>query len=94
MEQDKIEDENNLYSKVKRYSQIRGNSKLHPTQKPVELIQEILKVSSNEGDTVLDLFAGSFSTGVACKEMKRNCLGFEIDEKNYNISINRIENVS
>jgi DNA modification methylase len=90
----KIEDENNLYSKVKRYSQIRGNSKLHPTQKPVELIQEILKVSSNEGDTVLDLFAGSFSTGVACKEMKRNCLGFEIDEKNYNISINRIENVS
>jgi DNA modification methylase len=87
----KIEEENNLYSKVKRYSQVRGNTKLHPTQKPVELIKEIIKVSSNTNDFILDLFAGSFSTGIACLDLNRKCIGFELDENYFKISEERIK---
>ena len=87
----KIEEENNLYSKVKRYSQVRGNAKLHPTQKPVELIKEIIKVSSNTNDFILDLFAGSFSTGIACLDLNRKCIGFELDENYFKISEERIK---
>ena len=87
----KIEEENHLYSKVKKYSQIRGKSKLHPTQKPVELLKEIIKVSSNENDLILDLFAGSFSTGIACLETNRKCIGFELDENYFKISKERIK---
>ena len=87
----KIEEENNLYSKVKKYSQVRGSTKLHPTQKPVELIKEIIKVSSNVNDLILDFFAGSFSTGISCLDLDRNCIGFEIDENYFKISEERIK---
>ena len=87
----KIEGENYLYSKVKKYPQIRGKTKLHPTQKPVELIKEIIKVSSNENDLILDLFAGSFSTGIACLETNRKCIGYELDENYFNIANERMK---
>lgn len=66
----------------------------HPTQKPLELIELLVKTYSNEGDTVLDFTMGSGTTGVACKKLNRNFIGIEIDEKYYNISKERIERES
>lgn len=67
-------------------------SELHPTQKPVELLKYLIEKSSNENDTVLDPFMGSGSTGVAAKELNRNFIGMELDEKYFNIAKERIEN--
>jgi site-specific DNA-methyltransferase (adenine-specific) len=63
----------------------------HITPKPVDLLQHIIKTSSNEGDTVLDCFMGSGSTGVACMNTNRKFIGIEIDEKYFNIAKERIE---
>lgn len=63
---------------------------LHPTQKPVALLEYLIKTYSNEGDVVLDFTAGSFSTGVACLNTNRKFLGIEMDEKYFNIGVNRI----
>jgi site-specific DNA-methyltransferase (adenine-specific) len=67
------------------------HSKLHPTEKPQKLLQHILKLSSNEGDTVLDFCFGSGSTGVACKNLNRNFIGIELDKDYYDIAKKRIE---
>lgn len=67
--------------------------KLHPTQKPLDLLEYLVKTYSNEGDTVLDFTMGSGTTGVACKKLNRNFIGIEIDEKYYNIAKNRLEDV-
>jgi site-specific DNA-methyltransferase (adenine-specific) len=53
----------------------------HPTQKPQDICQRIIKASSNENDNVLIPFAGSGSEIVGCKELKRNCIAFEIESK-------------
>jgi site-specific DNA-methyltransferase (adenine-specific) len=53
----------------------------HPTEKPVNLISYLIEKSSNENDIVLDTFAGSFSTALACKQKNRNFICFEIDEE-------------
>ena len=65
--------------------------RLHPSQKPVELMERMIKNSTTEGDTVLDPFAGSGSTGVACVNTNRNFIGFELDEKFFEISKRRID---
>ncbi|WP_240078172.1 DNA-methyltransferase [Enterococcus gallinarum] len=70
----------------------RNNGKQHPTQKPNDLMERIIKTSSNQGDTVLDLFMGSGSTGVACKNLNRKFIGMELDETYFNIAKERIEN--
>ena len=49
----------------------------HPSQKPEALLERIIKASTNEGDTVLDLFAGSFSLGIVCKRLNRKYIGIE-----------------
>ena len=67
-------------------------SKKHPTEKPIELMELLIKNSSNEGDLVIDPFMGAGSTGVACKNTNRNFIGIEIDEKYFNIAKERIEN--
>tara|TARA_R110002096_G_scaffold416707_1_gene619994 strand:+ start:45 stop:986 length:942 start_codon:yes stop_codon:yes gene_type:complete len=64
----------------------------HPTQKPVLLLQDLIKTFSNEGDTVVDLTMGSGSTGEACVETKRNFIGIEMDENYFNIATKRINN--
>ena len=72
-------------------SLVSGNEKTaHTTQKPVWLMGEILKVLSNEGDTVFDPFMGSGSTGVACKELNRNFIGIELDKQYFDIAESRI----
>jgi DNA modification methylase len=66
----------------------------HPTIKPLELVKRHLLHSTNEGDTVLDCFMGSGTTGVACKELNRNFIGIEIDDEYYNIAKNRINGIT
>lgn len=68
-----------------------GRNKLHPTQKPLELIEKLVLASSNEGDTVLDPCMGSGTTGVACKKNNRRFIGIEMDREFYNIASHRIE---
>ena len=62
----------------------------HPTQKPVALLEYLIKTYTNEGDTVLDNCMGSGSTGVACVNTGRNFIGIELDEGYFNIASNRI----
>ena len=54
---------------------------MHPTMKPIDLIEKALKKSSKDNDIVLDLFGGSGSTLIACEELKRKCYMMELDEK-------------
>ena len=66
-------------------------NKLHPTQKPVALMEYLIKTYTNEGETVLDFAMGSGTTGVACKNLNRNFIGIELDEAYYNKAKERIE---
>ena len=66
---------------------VRGG---HPTQKPVALMEYLIKTYTNEGETVLDFTAGSFTTGVACKNTNRSFIGIELDEHYFEIGKNRI----
>ena len=66
----------------------RGN--LHPTQKPVALIEYLIKTYTNEGETVLDNCMGSGTTGVACKNLNRKFIGIELDDKYFEIASKRI----
>ena len=65
---------------------------LHPTQKPVALLEYLIKTYTKEGETVLDNCMGSGSTGVACKNLNRGFIGIEKDDNYFNIAKNRIEN--
>ena len=65
-------------------------SNLHPTQKPVALLEELIKTFSNEGDLILDNCMGSGSTAIACINTNRNYIGFENNKQYYDISIERI----
>lgn len=77
--------------KTKRYSIITNKmNKLHPTQKPLALIKELVEVHTKEDAIVLDPFAGSGTTGVACVELNRNFIGMEIDEKFHKVALDRI----
>ena len=67
-----------------------GRNKQHPTQKPVELMEYLIKTYTNEGETVLDFTMGSGSTGVAAKNLNRDFIGIELDEKYFNIAKERI----
>ena len=66
---------------------------LHPTQKPVDLLEYLIKTYTKEGDLVLDFTMGSGSTGVACINSNREFIGIELDEKYFNIAKERLENV-
>jgi site-specific DNA-methyltransferase (adenine-specific) len=63
------------------YSGGLGKNKIHPTQKPVEILEYFIELCSNPGDLVLDTFAGSGSTGVAAKNTGRDCILVERDAK-------------
>lgn len=66
-------------------------STVHPTQKPIALVEYLIKTYSNECDLILDSCMGSGTTGVGCKNLNRDFIGIELDEKYYNIAKNRIE---
>ena len=65
----------------------------HPTEKPEKLIERIILIGSKKGDTILDPFMGSGTTGVVAKKHKRNFIGFEIDDKYFNIAKKRVEKI-
>ena len=65
--------------------------KIHPTEKPVELLEYFIELLSNKDDTVLDTFAGSGSTGAACIKTSRNCILIERDKKMYTAMRSRID---
>ena len=67
--------------------------KLHPVQKPIKLLEWLIKTYSNKDDLILDNCMGSGSTGVACLNTGRNFIGIELDEKYFNIAKQRIESI-
>ena len=69
----------------------KDGKKIHPTQKPVALMEYMIKTYTNEGETVLDFTMGSGTTGVACVNLGRSFIGIEMDENYFNIASNRIE---
>lgn len=74
------------------FSNANVRGRLHSTQKPVPLMEYLIKTYTNEGETVLDNVMGSGTTGVACKNLNRNFIGMELDEDYFNIAKERIEN--
>ena len=70
---------------------IRDKEKIHPTQKPVALIQYIIRTYSNEGDTILDNCMGSGTTAIAAIREKRNFIGFELNKEYYDKACKRIK---
>jgi len=74
-----LEENKDVWVFPKPQSNYSKDKKYHSTQKPLELISRIIKMFSNEGDVVLDAFLGSGTTMVACRNLKRNCIGIEIN---------------
>jgi len=70
---------------------IKTERGLHPTQKPVALMEYLIKTYTNENETVLDFTAGSFTTGVACVNLNRKFIGVEMDKNYFDIGVNRIK---
>ena len=66
---------------------------IHPTQKPVKLLEWLIKTYTNENDLVLDNCMGSGSTGIACINTNRNFIGYELDEKYFEIARKRLYNI-
>ena len=74
-------------------SNANQKGKVHPTQKPVALLEYLIKTYTNEGDLVLDFTMGSGSTGVAALNTNRRFVGIELDEKYFNIAVERLKNI-
>lgn len=72
------------------FKQVLKN-RVHPTQKPIDILEYLIKTYTLEGETVLDFTMGSGSTGIACKNLNRNFIGIEKDDKYFEIAKNRIE---
>lgn len=75
---------------IQFFSSGRQQDSLHPTQKPVALMEYLIKTYTNEGENVLDFTMGSGTTGVACVNTSRNFIGIELDKDYFNIAENRI----
>ena len=84
----------NYPNNVLMYANEASSNKLryHPTQKPVALLEYLIRTYTNEGETVLDFTMGSGSTGVACVNTGRKFIGIELEEKYFNIAKERIKN--
>ena len=82
----------NLLTYNNRKGELNSTKRLHPTQKPVDLLEWLIKTYTNECETVLDNCMGSGSTGVACANTNRKFIGIELEENYFNIAKERIEN--
>ena len=78
-------------SDVLYFQNVIGKNAIHPTQKPVPLLEYLIQTYTGVGDVVLDNVMGSGSTGVACVNTGRKFIGIELDEKYYSIAYNRIK---
>ena len=83
--------ENKRYpTTIKRFNSVpNSKGRLHPTQKPTDLLEYLIKTYTKENDTVLDFTMGSGSTGVACQNTNRNFIGIELDKEYYDIAVGR-----
>ena len=91
-----VKQENKIYTEkyptnLLTFSNANQKGKLHPTQKPVALLEYLIKTYTQENETILDFTFGSCSTGVACLNTNRKFLGIEMDEGYFEVSKNRIE---
>ena len=85
-------DDGTRYPKqVLRFNRVDKRHYVHPTQKPVDLCEYLIKTYTNEGDIVLDNCMGSGTTGVACKNLNRKFIGIELDEEYFKIAEQRIK---
>jgi DNA modification methylase len=75
---------------ILQFNRVSPAANIHPTEKPLDLLEYLIKKSSNENDKILDPFAGGGSTLIACKNTNRLATGIEIEEKYYNLIKNRI----
>ncbi|MBL4951121.1 site-specific DNA-methyltransferase [Neobacillus sp. YIM B02564] len=75
------------------YPVVNHKKRIHPTQKPVELLEEIIKIHSNENDIILDCFMGSASTAVASTLQNRKWVGFELEREYYELANKRLEQI-
>lgn len=73
-----------------RVGELNSLNRLHPTQKPLELMKYLIKTYSNEDDVVMDNCMGSNTTGLACKELNRQYIGIEKDKNYYDVSVSRV----
>jgi site-specific DNA-methyltransferase (adenine-specific) len=90
----RTENFNDGYDKFFLIPKVRQNSEEynnHPTKKPTDLMAHLVKLITFEGQTLLDPFSGSGSTGVACIQNKRNYIGYELEKEYYDISIRRLQ---
>ena len=82
---------NSLYNRVKKSAPVNGTEKIHPTEKPVSIVQEFVLLNTQEGGTVLDPYIGSGTTAVACIKEKRHFIGFELNKEYYDKACKRIK---
>lgn len=80
----------NYENTIFEYPIVNGKNRLHKTQKPIKLIEDLIKIHTEENDIVFDPFMGSGSTAIACLNTNRNYIGSELDEKYCDIANNRI----
>ena len=76
---------------VQLFNNEANNKRLHPTQKPVALMEYLIRTYTNEGETVLDNCAGSFTTAIACLNTKRSFIGIEKDAHYFQVGKDRVE---
>lgn len=82
----------NAHCKNTVFKHPNGSRKIHPTQKNVNLFEELITDNTNENEIVFDPFMGSGTTGVACLNTNRKFVGIELDENYFNLAKERIEN--
>ena len=78
---------------VIKFKTDKQKSAIHPTQKPVALMEYLISTYTNENELVLDFTMGSGSTGVACKNLNRDFIGIELDKGYYDIAVDRIKGI-
>lgn len=76
---------------ILKFKKLHSSKMLHPTEKPVSLLEYLIKTYTNEKDVVLDNCMGSGSTGIACLNANRNFIGIELDKNTFEIAKKRIE---
>jgi len=91
MPKEKFKLHSKRYSNVWKFDRISPHNLLHPTQKPESIIRRLIETATNEGALVLDPFMGSGTTAISCKSLKRNFIGFEIDQKYVEIANKRLK---
>ena len=74
-----------------RFTRVSSDKLLHPNEKPVSLLEYLIKISTNENATILDCFMGSGTTGVACVNTDRNFIGIELDDHYFEVAKERID---